>query len=237
MRQAGSVGNTIFRHMQILMKPGITTSKLNAAAAATIRFRGAVPEFLGYGTPEFPAETCISLNEEICHGIPSNRVIVGGDLVSIDMGIRVGDYLVDACRTFQIGEVSEEADHLDYWTKTALKRAIRHVRAGTCWNDIAKIIENTARIKNLGIIKSMTGHGIGVKLHEEPVLRNYTCPENEGIFLEEGQTICIELMFSLGTDECEIAENNWTVITADKTLASHWEHCILVTKTGCEVFL
>jgi len=241
MEKAGSIGETIFRHLVMLIEPGATTEKLCKAAASTIEFNGAIPEFLGYGPGPnpFPAEICVSLNEEVCHGIPGDRVIGGGDLVSIDMGIRVDGYVVDACRTFQVGEVSEEADHLNYWTKTALKRAIRHVKAGKNWNDIAKIIENTAKNKNLGIVRAMSGHGIGEKLHESPTLPNYVSemPGRADIILEEGQTICIEPMFSLEGDGCEIAEDGWTVLTKSRSLSSHWEHCIMVTKTGCEIFL
>lgn len=237
MKKAAQIGEVVFRRMRILIEPGVTTASLNHAAKKTIEYNDAIPEFLGYGKPPFPTEVCVSLNEEICHGVPGERKLGGGDLVSIDVGIRVNDHLVDACRTFRVGEVSEEADHLDFWTQTALKRAVRHVKAGKHWNDIARIIENTARNKTIGIIKAMNGHGVGANLHEPPLLRNYVCDENEGIILEEGQTICIEPMFSLGTDECEIAENGWTVITKDRSLSSHWEHCIMVTATGCEVLL
>lgn len=235
MKTAGRLGRSIFRRVGYILEAGITTQKLNDAAKSSLEFHEAVAAFKGYC--DFPAETCISLNEEICHGMPGKRIIGGGDLVSINIGIQVGDYIVDACQTYEVGEISEEADHLNYWTRVALKRALRHIKAGVCWNNIARIIENTATNKGLGVIKEMTGHGIGEKLHEDPVLRNYTYSDNKHIVLKEGQTICVEPMFSLGTGECEIAHDGWTVVTKDRTLASHWEHCIVITKTGCEILL
>lgn len=235
MRIAGRLGRSIFKRIGYILEPGVTTQKLNDAAQSSLKFNEAVAAFKGYC--DFPAETCISLNEEICHGVPGERIVGGGDLVSVDIGIQVGDYIVDACQTYEVGEISEEADRLNYWTRVALRRALRHIKAGVCWNDIARIIENTARNKGLGIVKEMTGHGVGEELHEDPVLRNYTCPDNQHITLEKGQTICVEPMFSLGTGECENADDGWTVITKDRTLASHWEHCIVVTETGCEILL
>lgn len=237
MTTAGVLGNSIFKRIGFILEPGTTTQKLNDAAKSSLEYNEIIAAFKGYGDPPFPAETCISLNAEICHGIPSSRQIGGGDLVSVDIGIQIGDFIVDACRTFEVGEISEEADHLNYWTKTALKRALRHIRAGICWNSIAGIIQNTANNKGLGIVKEMTGHGVGESLHEEPILRNYVCPENKEIILEEGQTICVEPMFCLGTGECETLEDGWTVITKDRTLSSHWEHCIVVTETGCKILL
>ncbi len=235
METAGNLGRSIFRRIGFILEPGITTQKLNDTAQGSIKYNEAVAAFKGY--QGFPAETCISLNEEICHGIPTDRVVGGGDLVSVDIGIQVGDYIVDACQTYEVGEISEEADHLNYWTRTALRRALRHIKSGICWNDIARIIENTAKNKGLGVVKEMTGHGIGETLHEGPTLRNYACSENKEIILEAGQTICVEPMFSLGTGESETAEDGWTIITKDRTLASHWEHCIVVTETGCEILL
>lgn len=241
MQQAAAIGKGIFKRVKFILEPGITTARINDEIRSHIegaaKYAEARPVFKGYGTPAFPAESCISVNEEVCHGIPGDRVIGGGDLVSIDLGIEVDGYVVDACRTFEIGAVSEEADHLNYWTRTILQRALRHIRAGVCWQDVARIIENSARKKDLSIIKEMTGHGVGEKLHEPPKLRNYTCAENKAIILTEGQTICVEPMLTLGSGGCEIADDNWTVLTVDRKLASHWEHCIVVTETGCEILL
>lgn len=241
MKTAGLLGKSIFKRIGFILEPGVTTQELNDAARSSLEYNEAIAAFKGYENPSidfpFPSETSISLNSEVCHGIPSSRKISGGDLVSVDIGIRIGEYVVDACQTFEVGEVSEEADHLNYWTKTALKRALRHIKAGVKWNDIARIIQNTANNKKLGVVRSMAGHGIGKSLHEAPFLRNYMCPENKGIFLEEGQTICVEPMLCTGTGDCAISENGWTVITTDRTLSSHWEHCIVVTKTGCEILL
>lgn len=237
MTTAGRIGKSIFKKVGYILEPGVTTQELNNAARNSLEFHGAIAAFKGFGNPPFPAETCISLNSEVCHGIPSGHRISGGDLVSVDIGIQIENFVVDACQTFEVGEISEEADHLNYWTKTALKRALRHIKPGICWNDIARIIQNTANNKKLGIVRKMTGHGIGKTLHEDPVLRNYICPENEDIFLEEGQTICVEPMFCMGTGDCETSENGWTIITKDRTLSSHWEHCIVVTETGCDILL
>lgn len=238
MRKASRLGEMVFARIGFLIKkPNMTPLQLNEEAVKTLNFHQATAEFKNYGDPPFPAEVCISINEEVCHGIPDDRKLKKGDLVSVDMGIRVNEYVVDACRTFEIGTISPEADHVNYWTKTALKRAIRHVKADIYWNDIAKIIENTAKHNNLSVVKAITGHGIGEKLHESPSLRNYVCEESKDITLQEGQTICIEPMFALGSGDCEIAENKWTVVTKDKSLSSHWEHCVIITKSGCEILL
>lgn len=237
MKAAGKLGKSIFKRIGLILEPGITTLELNNVAKKSLEYHEATATFKGYGSPPFPAEICVSLNEEVCHGMPSDRLICGGDLVSVDIGIQIDDYTVDACQTFEIGEISKEADHLNYWTKTALQRALRHIKAGICWSKIAQIIQYTAINKKLGIVRCMTGHGIGKELHEIPILRNYVCSENEKIILQEGQTICVEPMFCIGTGDCDVMENKWTVITRDRTLSSHWEHCIVVTKTGCEILL
>jgi len=238
MTKAGKIGQIIFKRIGFILEPGVTTQELNEVAQKTLNYHDVIAPFKGYSEPPFPAEICVSLNEEVCHGIPDeNRVINAGDLVSVDIGIQVEEYAVDACRTFEVGEISEEADHLNYWTKTALKRAIRNIKAGTCWNDIAQIIENTAHNKGLKVVRKMLGHGIGKELHEEPTLRNYMCEENDSIFLKEKQTICVEPMFCMGTGDCEVAEDEWTVVTTDRTLSSHWEHCIVVTEDGCDILL
>jgi len=241
MKRAGSIGETIFNRFKLILEPGLRTEELNKFAERCIKFNDCIASFKGYGPPHappFPASICVSINEEICHGVPSLRKIGGGDLVSVDMGIQYEGFMVDACRTFTIGEISDEADHLNYWTKTALKRALRHIKAGMCWQNVAAIIENTAEKKGLHVVKSMSGHGIGSGLHEEPTLRNYTCEANEQITLEEGQTIAIEPMFAIGTGECEVSDDDqWTILTKDRSLSSHWEHTIVVTETGCEILL
>lgn len=240
MRKAGEIGKSIFKRFQFILEPGLPTEELNRLAEKSIKFNECIASFKGYGPPHapaFPASICVSINEEICHGIPSDRKIGGGDLVSIDMGIQYGGFIIDACQTFTIGEISDEADHLNYWTKTALKRALRHIKAGACWQNIAAIIENTAKNKDLRIVKAMSGHGVGADLHEEPILRNYMIAANEKIILTEGQTIAVEPMFAIGSGECEVADDKWTVLTKDRSLSCHWEHTIMVTATGCEILL
>lgn len=237
MRKAGAIGDTIFRRFQFMLEPGLQTKELDDLASKCLKLLDCIASFKGYGAPAFPCSICVSINEEICHGVPSGRKIGGGDLVSIDMGIQYEGFMVDACRTFVIGEISDEADHLNYWTKTALKRALRHIKAGVCWQNIAAIIQNTAKKKDLHVVKAMSGHGVGAKLHEEPSLRNYMCSANEQITLTEGQTIAVEPMFAIGGGECEVADNKWTVLTKDRSLSCHWEHTIVVTKTGCEILL
>ena len=237
MERAGSISKLICKMVQNTLKPGMTTKAINDQIERMMR-NTCKPTFLNYGQDNnlFPAVSCISINEEICHGLPSDdRVIAEGDLVSIDLGVGIDDYTVDVCQTFEIGEVSKEADHLNYWTKTILQRAIRRIQDGICWQNIARVIENAAKSQNLRVIKTMTGHGVGKSLHETPALRNFVCADNEKIILKAGQTIAVEPMLTTGCGNCELAEDNWTMITADQELSSHWEHTILVTKTGCRV--
>ncbi len=240
MRHAGKTGQTIFKRIQYLLEPGMTTNDVNDIVVKALEINHCSSAFLNHQVGKeipFPAHCCVSINEEVCHGIPSNRKIKGGDLVSVDLGIRYQKWLVDACQTFEIGEVSEEASHLNYWTRVALRRALRHIKAGVKWNDIAQLIENTAKYKNLGLLTRLSGHGVGEKLHEAPTLRNYICEANEEIVLQEDQTLSIEPMFALGDGDSEVAEDKWTILTKDRSLSSHWEHCVVITKTGCDILL
>ncbi len=238
MTYAGNVARSTFIDLQHILEPQITTKELSDQVAKCLENSYLKSECLNY-PPEsanpFPAPCCISVNEEVCHGIPGSRKICGGDLVSIDLALRHKDHVVDCCQTFGVGELSKEATDLNYWTKTALRRALRYIKAGVQWVKIAHIIEQTARDHGYSVIRDVHSHGVGKALHELPILRNYKHEGDEEIVLEEGQTISVEPMFTLGNGEIELLEDGWTLITKDRTLSAHWENCLMVTKNGCQV--
>lgn len=238
MKYAGNVARSVFSSVSSQLEPGITTGELAESIGRIIRNSHCEPTFEGYdptGNNPFPAPCCISINEEVCHGIPGERKIGGGDLVSVDVGIRHQSYTIDVCRTFAVGGLSQEAQDLNFWTKTAVRRAIRHLKNGVCWQEVARIIAATAKKRKYGIVKIMNGHGIGKDLHEPPSLPNYPTNQNNDVILHTGQTICVEPMFALGSGEVEITDNKWTVVTKDKSLACHWEHCLLITDNSVDI--
>lgn len=244
MEFAGNVARSIFTHIQYTLEPQITTKELSDQVAKRLENSYVKSECLNYppgSDNPFPAPCCISINEEVCHGIPGTRKICGGDLVSVDLALRYpidtccDSHVIDCCQTFGVGELPQESTDLNYWTRTALRRALRHIKAGIEWTKIAHIIEQTAINHGYAVVKDVHSHGVGKELHETPMLHNYQHDDNEGIILEEGQTISIEPMFTLGNGEAEILEDGWTIVTKDRTLSAHWENTIIVTKNGCQI--
>lgn len=238
MRQGGFIGKFIFGSIEPLLVSGTTTATINNYIHNLIDRHYARPAFLHYPNPlegpAFPAASCISFNEEVLHGIPSEREIKDGDLVSVDIGIEYDGYVIDSCRTYKIGEPTEEALDLNYWTRRALQAAINALKPGEHWHNIAKIIQGYAESKGYGVLKNYSGHGIGKTLHEKHLYYNYPHPDYNPL-LEAGDTFCIEPMFTLGDPEVEIAGDHWTVITKDRKLSSHHEATILIIEGGCEI--
>lgn len=236
MRHAGFLVWQAHQSAARLVRPGITTGELNQAIAGVFRSRNAVPLFLGYpGKTPFPAESCISVNEEVVHGIPGERVLVEGDIVSIDTGCKLDGWCGDAAMTHAIGKVSGKARKLLSVTNDVLKLAIH--RMGTCetWGDVALDMQTFVEDAGFSVVRSMVGHAIGREMHEPPQVPNYYDPEwaeEENFVLRPGVVLAVEPMVNIGTGELEHLDDHWTTITRDRSLSAHFEHTIAITKSG-----
>jgi methionyl aminopeptidase len=232
MRRAGRVVAEIHARVREAAAPGVSLLELDRIAGEIIGERGCTPNFLNYHG--FPANTCLSVNEEIVHGIPSERTLKDGDLLSLDAGAIFEGWHADAAITFPIGEVSDDARRLVETTERAMWAGIEVVRPGIRLGDIGHAIEAVADAAGYGIVRTHTGHGIGRQMHEEPQVPNYGRP-GKGMRLKAGMAICIEPMFNMGGDDTRTLDDRWTVVTADGTLSAHFEHTVAITSDGPEV--
>ena len=232
MRRAGEVVRTVKKKIREEIRPGVTTAELDRLAEREIRALGAVPSFKGlYG---FPATICTSLNDEVVHGIPSNRGISDGDIVSIDVGAVVGGFHADSAFTVAVGKVGRSKQALIEDTAESLQRGIAQVRAGARVGDVSAAVQRYAEARGYGVVRQYVGHGIGRALHEDPPVPNHGSP-GKGALLREGMTIAIEPMLNLGTWETEVLEDDWTVVTADGAMSAHFEDTVAITDRGAEV--
>ena len=227
MREAGKVTGEILRDVEGFIKPGITTHDVDAFVEERISRAGMKPAFKGYGG--FPAAACVSVNEEIVHGIPSrNRILKEGDIVSIDTGTIYRGYYSDAARTYPVGEISAEARKLIDVTRESFFRGIEFARAGFRLRDIGHAVQEYAEANGMGVIRDYTGHGVGRNLHEDPQVPNYGTA-GTGPHLKRGMVLAIEPMLALGTYECRTLANGWTVVTNDGKMAAHYENTVAIT--------
>jgi methionyl aminopeptidase len=238
MRRAGRIVAEVLALVESELKPGVSTAHLDRLAEAHIRAAGATPSFKGYPgiNPRrpFPASVCISIDDEIVHGIPGERVIRDGQVVSIDAGAIVEGWHGDAARTFFVGEPPAKVRDLIDVTRAAMLAGIAAAVPGNHIEDISGAVEDVARPHGYGIIRQFVGHGIGTSLHEEPQVPNYRTGRR-GRKLEPGLCLAIEPMFTLGRYEARVQPDDWTVVTADGSLAAHFEHSIAVTENGPEI--
>ncbi len=236
MRRAGRIVAGTIEAVVRAVAPGRTTKDLDRVAEAYIRERGAIPSFLGYGKPPFPASICTSLNDEIVHGIPSTkRVLREGDLLSLDFGAVWEGYHADAAVTVFVGDPpSDEAEKLVRVTREALEAGIAQIRPGGRLSDISHAIEQTALGAGFQVVREYVGHGIGRRLHEDPQVPNHG-PPGRGPELRPGLVIAVEPMVNMGGWETVLRADRWTVATADGSLSAHFEHTIAVTEDGHEV--
>jgi methionyl aminopeptidase len=227
MQRAGQVVATVLAEIEQKLAAGQTTKQIDQIAERTVARLGATASFKGlYG---FPASICISLNEEIVHGIPSSgRVLKEGDIVSLDFGARLDGLHADAAVTLPVGKVSEEARRLLNCCQTALERGIVQARAGHRLGDISWAIQSYGEAKGYGIVRQYVGHGVGRNLHEEPQVPNFGQP-GRGVALRPGMTLAIEPMLNVGTEKTAVLEDKWTVVTEDRRLSAHFEHTVAVT--------
>ena len=234
MREAGKVTAAVLKLMTELVKPGISTWELDAAAEKTIRSFGATPLFLGYYG--FPGSICASVNEEVVHGIPKkDRILKSGDIISIDTGARIDGFCSDAAITLGVGKVSDEAQRLMDVTKKSLYKAIGQVKPGNRLGDVEHAVETFAIANGMGVVRDYCGHGIGRNMHEEPSIPNFGRP-GTGPLLEKGMVLAIEPMLTAGTYKVRELDDGWTVVTADGKYAAHFEHTVAVTAHGSEIF-
>ena len=234
MREAGKVTAAVLKQMTELVKPGVSTWELDAAAEKTIRAFGATPLFLGYYG--FPGSICASVNEEVVHGIPKkDRILKSGDIISIDTGARLDGFCSDAAITLGVGKVSDEAQRLMDVTKKSLYKAIGQVKPGNRLGDVEHAVETFAIANGMGVVRDYCGHGIGRNMHEEPSIPNFGRP-GTGPLLEKGMVLAIEPMLTAGTYKVRELDDGWTVVTADGKYAAHFEQTVAVTAHGSEIF-
>jgi methionyl aminopeptidase len=238
MRRAGRVVAETLALVEEALRPGISTARLDRLAEDHIRRSGAVPSFKGYPGPEhprpFPATICISVDDEVVHGIPGDRQLREGQIVSIDAGAIIDGWHGDAARTFVLGDPGPEVARLVATTRAAMEAGIRACVAGAYVDDVYSAIEAVAAPGGYGIVRQYVGHGIGTRMHEEPQVPNYRTGR-KGVRLEPGLCLAIEPMLTLGRHEVETRADGWTVVTRDRSLAAHFEDTIAVTDHGPEV--
>lgn len=228
--EAGQIVANVHDELGKLMEAGITTAELDAEAENLIRKAGAIPAFKGYRG--YPATLCVSINEEIIHGIPSRkRVLKKGDLVGIDLGAVLKGWFGDAARTHEVGRVSETAALLNRVTRESLARAIAASVVGNRLGDIGWAVQGYVESFGFSPVRQFVGHGVGRALHEDPQVPNYGVA-GQGLRLKAGMVIAIEPMINEGTHETVVLDDDWTTITADGKLSSHWEHTIAITEDG-----
>jgi methionyl aminopeptidase len=238
MKQAGVIVATILKKLADRVEPGLKTRELDVIAASELKNAGAESSFKGYHG--YPATVCVSVNDEIVHGIPGERALREGDIVSIDFGAIYNGFHGDAAVTVPCGEVSREASKLIEATRGALQKAIATARAGARLGDISTAVENYATSHGFAVVREYTGHGIGRQMHEDPQIPNCTEPPyglkaGTGPLLKKGMTLALEPMLTAGDWHTRVAADNWTVHTADGSLAAHFEHTIAINTNEAEV--
>ncbi len=237
MREAGRHVAEILLEVRERVRPGITTAELNRIAEEEIKRRGVHSSFKGYGPhglPKYPAVICISVNEEIVHGIPGPRVLKEGDIVGFDFGVHVNGMHGDSAVTVGVGEISEEAKRLLDTTCDALYSAIEKAWPGNRLSDIGHAVQSKAERAGYSVVRDFVGHGIGHKLHEPPQIPNYGDP-GKGPRLRAGMTLAIEPMVNVGVAGVNVLKDGWTAVTEDRKLSAHFEHTILITDEGPEI--
>ena len=229
MRVACRLSAQVLAEMAAQVVPGITTGELDEFAARRMRELGVKSAFFGYGG--FPGHTCISLNDEVVHGIPGRRVINAGDLVSVDLGIVAEGFIGDNAITVRVGAVDEESDRLCRVGEAALAAGIAAAQAGNRVGDIGHAVQAVTEAAGFSVVRDFCGHGVGRKLHEDPQIPNYGEP-GRGPRLQPGMTLAIEPMINSGTWQVEVLPNRWTVRTRDRRRSAHYEHTVLVVEQG-----
>ena len=233
MQASAEILASVFLEVRKLVRPGMTTGEMDRTVEAMIREAGCVPSFKGYHG--FPASACISVNEEVVHGIPGKRELVPGDIVGVDIGLIKDGWHADSAETIPVGPLAEEAERLLLTTRECLARGIAAIEPGRRISAIGMAIEDHAKAAGFSVVESLVGHGIGRDLHEDPQVPNYRCFTMPDPVMEEGLVIAIEPMINSGTKRVVTARDEWTIVTADRSLSAHFEHTVAVTADGPRV--
>jgi len=232
MRQAGKIVGSVLKILSNQVKPGMTTMELDIIAAREVAKLGAKPSFKGYRG--FPATLCVSVNDEIVHGIPGKRALREGDIVSLDFGAIFDGFQGDAAVTVGVGKIAPEAKRLMEITKGSLEAGIAAARPGATLGDISATIQDYAESRGYSVVREYTGHGIGREMHEDPQIPNFGLP-GTGPVLKKGMTLALEPMVNTGDWRTRVGDDHWTVLTADGSLSAHFEHTIAITDNKPEV--
>jgi methionyl aminopeptidase len=232
MREAGRIAAEVLAVVAGAVRPGITTGELDDIASREVRQRGAEPSFKGYR--DFPASICTSVNEEVVHGIPGSRVLHEGEIVSLDFGALLNGFHGDAAITVGVGRIVNEAQKIIDAARGALQAGISAARIGARLGDVSAAIQSHAEAGGFSVVREYVGHGIGRELHQDPQVPNFGVP-GEGISLQKGMTLALEPMLNAGVWRTRVADDKWTVVTADGKLSAHFEHTIAIDEAGPEI--
>jgi len=233
MRKCGKILAAILDKLRKEVRPGIKTGQLDIIMAEESEKRGVMPSFKNYRG--FPANLCVSVNDEIVHGIPGERILQEGDIVSLDVGAKLNGFHTDAAITIGVGPISKEAEELIAVTEGSLKSGIAQAISGGWVEDISSAIQHYVESKGFSVVREYTGHGVGRDLHEEPPIPNFVV--GKGPLLRKGMTLAIEPMVNAGGWHTKLAANQWTVLTADGSLSAHFEHSIAITDNEAEILI
>lgn len=233
MRQAGRIVAEVLERCGQLAAPGITTETLNREAVSLIQKRKGVPLFKGYRG--YPKSICTSINEEVVHGIPGPRKLASGDIVSVDVGVRLGEYCADAAVTLPVGEVCEDARRLMRICKMSLQRGMEALAPDMRLSMLCRAIQLYVESQGCSVVRQYTGHGIGRGMHEDPQVPNFATASMADPVLPEGVVLAIEPMINAGKAEVEVLDNGWTVVTKDRSLSAHFEHTVAICEGGPEI--
>jgi len=232
MRNAGKVVADTLATIEAVIKPGITTAEINKLAEEFILEQGAKPSFKGYGG--FPASICASVNDEVIHGIPDNRVLQEGDIISVDCGAVLNGFHGDAARTFPVGKISKEAEELIRVTKECFFKGVEKAKVNNRLTDISAAVQIYAESFGYSVVRDFVGHGIGKSMHEDPQVPNYGTA-GRGPKLSHGMVLAIEPMINIGKFNVKVKPNGWTVVTSDGSLSAHYENTVAILNSGPEI--
>lgn len=233
MREAGLILWDVHQTARKFVREGVTTKEIDQAVEERISGLGALPLFKGVpGDVPFPACTCISVNSEVVHGIPSERIIRSGDIVSLDIGVKYNGYCADSAVTIPVDDVPEEKAALLNVTEEALRMAISMLKPGINWNEIARIMQKMIESHGYSIVRELVGHGIGKEMWESPQIPNYYVRNEHSFIIKKGATLAIEPMVNMGKKEIKILKDHWTIIAKDGKPSAHFEHTVAVTENG-----